>query len=119
MQQTGVELVMHIISVAAIKISVDSVVESLVSRYEVHFDKERQLTEEHALNEMEIAENGPTFAKADNILKAAMNMYWGKKSFSGEWHFMHRSEDIRTYSGKSKVMSKLMNEASKLSFMDD
>ena len=93
-------------------------VESLVSRYEIHFDKERQLTEEHALNEMEIAENGPKFAKADRILKAAMNTYWEKKTFSGEWNFTHRSEDIRTFSGKSKVMTKLMNETSKLSFME-
>ena len=60
------------INVAAIKTSVESVVESLVSRYEVHFDKERQPTEEHALNKIEIAENGPTFAKADKILKAAI-----------------------------------------------
>ena len=109
----GVELIIHIIGIAAIKISVESV----VSRYEIHFDKERQLTEEHALNEMEIVENGPKFANADRILKAAMNMYWEKKTFSGEWHITHRSEDIRTYSGKSKVMTKLMNETSKLSFM--
>ena len=69
---------------------------------------------------MEIAENGPTFAKADKILKAAMNMYWRKKSLSGgEWHFTHRSKDIRTYSGTSKEMTKLVNETSKLSFMDD
>ena len=67
---------------------------------------------------MEIADNGPTLAKADKILKAAMIVYWEKKNFSGEWHFMHRSEDIRICSGKSKVMTKLMNETSKLSFMD-
>ena len=110
----GVELIIHIICIASVKISVESVVESLVSRYEIHFDKERQLKEEHALNE-----NGPKFAKADKILKAAMNMYWKNKEFSGEWHFTHKSEDIRTfYSGKSKVMTKLMNETSKLSFMD-
>ena len=106
----GVELIIHIICIASVKISVESVVESLVSRYEIHFDKERQLKEEHALNEMEIAENGPKFAKADKILKAAMNMYWKNKEFSGEWHFTHKSEYIRTfYSGKSKVMTKLMN----------
>ena len=75
-----VELILHIISVAAVKISVESVVESLVSRYEIHFDKERQLKEENALNEMEIAENGPHFSKSDDLLKAAMNEYWEKKS---------------------------------------
>ena len=45
----GVELTIHIIRVAAVKISIESVVESLVSRYEAHFDKSRQFTEEHAL----------------------------------------------------------------------
>ena len=34
---TGVELTLHCVSVAAIKMSVESVVESLVSRYESHF----------------------------------------------------------------------------------
>ena len=76
----GVELILHIISVAAVKISVESVVESLFSRYEIHFDKERQLKEENNLNEMEIAENGPHFSKSDDLLKAAMNEYRKKES---------------------------------------
>ena len=38
---------------AAIKVSIESVVESLVSRFEKHFHKSRQLKEENALNEME------------------------------------------------------------------
>ena len=41
---TGVELTLHSVSVAAIEISVESVVESLVSCYESHFDSKRQLT---------------------------------------------------------------------------
>ena len=51
---------MHSICCAAIKVSVESNVESLVSRYETHFDKSRQLSEESAMEEMMIAENGPT-----------------------------------------------------------
>ena len=51
---------MHSICCAAIKVSVESNVESLVSRYETHFDKSRQLFEEFAMEEMMIAENGPT-----------------------------------------------------------
>ena len=42
---------------AAMKISMESVKESLVSWYEVHFDKTRQLTEINAFNKMKIAEN--------------------------------------------------------------
>ena len=61
------------IKATAIKTSVEGVVEKLVSHYEVQFDKERQLTEEHALNEIEIAKNGLTFAKADKLLESAFH----------------------------------------------
>ena len=60
---------------ASLKVSIESLVESLVSRYEKHFDKERNLLEDNAMDEIEISENGPTIFKADNILKAAMNRY--------------------------------------------
>ena len=42
-----------------VKYSVESSVESLISRYEVHFDKSRQLSEEKAHMEMFVSENGP------------------------------------------------------------
>ena len=41
----GVELTMHIICASAVKVSVESDVESLVSRYEKHFKIDRQLDE--------------------------------------------------------------------------
>ena len=53
----GVEITIQGILCAALKLSVESVVETIVSRYEKHFEKGRQLTEENALCEMEIAEN--------------------------------------------------------------
>ena len=51
-----VEITLQSICVAAVKISVESDVESLVSRYEKHLKVDRQMTEEHAEEEMEIAE---------------------------------------------------------------
>ena len=51
-------LIVHCISVACVKVSVDSVVESIVSRYEKHFNSAREPSDDHALNEMIIAENG-------------------------------------------------------------
>ena len=54
----------------------ESVVESLVSRYEKHFDSSRQPTEQHSLDEMIIAENRPLLHHADEILERAMNRYW-------------------------------------------
>ena len=64
----GIELIMHAILVAAVKLSVESSVESLVSRYEKHFNKSRQLTESNAKEEMLISENGPNLAHAGKKL---------------------------------------------------
>ena len=115
---TGVELTLHCIASSAVKISVESVVESLVSRYEQHFDAKRQLREDHALDEMEIAENGPEFVHADKLLSCAMDKYWTDKNSEGRsWHFCHKSEDIRTFSKNSKVVQKLLNVKAKFPFM--
>ena len=56
-----------------VKFSVNNVVETLVSRYEKHFDSSRQPTKQHSLDEMVIAENGPLLSHADEILEKAMN----------------------------------------------
>ena len=43
--------------------------------------------EERAEEEMEIAQNVPILAKADKIVKKAMDKYWNwKANRSGEWH---------------------------------
>ena len=115
----GIELTLHCIAAAAVKVSVESVVESLVSRFEVHFDAKRQLKESHALEEMEIAENGPELVHADKLLNNAMDKYWNSKAQSdGSWHFCHKSEDIRTYSKQSKVVQKLLKVKPKFPFMN-
>ena len=49
----------QVLCAAAVKISVESDVESFVSRYEKHFKADRQLGKDTAKFEMEIAENGP------------------------------------------------------------
>ena len=109
---------MHCISVAAVKISVESVVESLVSRYENHFPKERCGTEEsHALEKMVIAENGPLLQHADSIIEAAMNEYWKDKKQTG-WHFIRKSDNIKQYTGSSsKIIGRFFDTKSKLPFM--
>ena len=72
---SSVRVILHCICAAAVKVSVESVVESLVSRYEHHFSSSRQPLEEHALNEMIVAENGPLLHHADRILESSMNEY--------------------------------------------
>ena len=116
---SSVRVILHCICAAAVKVSVESVVESLVSRYEHHFSSSRQPLEEHALNEMVIAENGPLLHHADRILERSMNEYWKvHNSVDGSWHFLRHSHDIRSYTGNaSKVVGKLLEEKSKLPFM--
>ena len=102
---------------ASVKLSVESVVESLVSRYETHFRKDRQLTEEHSMEEMMIAENGPTLARADCVLKRAMDAYWKSVFEDGKWHFTRKC--VNTYLGShGKTVSRLLQEKSKFPFQD-
>ena len=103
---------------SCVKVSIESVVEGLVSRYENHFSPARQPNEDSSLNEMIIAENGPLLQYADNILEKAMNQYWKENTATGKWHFIRNTEYIRTYTGgASKVLGKLLDKKSKLSFM--
>ena len=113
-----VRVIVHVILVACVKVSVESIVESLVSRYENHFTAARQLTEENSLNEMIISENGPNLHDADGILERALNNYWSAKSENGKWHFIRLGDDIKNYlGGSSKVIGKMLSEPSKLPFM--
>ena len=82
-----------------------------------HFDSKRQLNETSALEEMEIAENGPELAHAGNIIASAMDNYWKEKSSDGKWHFCHKTDDIRTYNKNSKVVQKFLTAKPKLAFM--
>ena len=77
----GVEII------AAVKISFQNDVESLVSRYEKNFKADRQLGEDNAEFEMDIAENGPLLIHADGILKNAMDKCWSNTE-TGNCHLV-------------------------------
>ena len=57
-----IEMVMHAICVAAASMSIESVIESMVSVYENRNNKFRPISEENAELEMIIAINGPDLA---------------------------------------------------------
>ena len=112
------KVIIHLICVACVKVSVESIVESLVSRYEKHFDSSRQPTEQHSLDELINAENGPFLHHANEMLERQMNPYWRVANRDDKWHFLHRTEDIHSYTGNcSKVVGKLLDQKSKLPFM--
>ena len=71
----NVKVIIHLVCVACVKVSLESVVECLISRYEKHFDSLWHPTEQHSLNEVIIAENSPLLHHADEILEIAMNQY--------------------------------------------
>ena len=63
----GCEEIIYCIVVAGVKHSCESVLESFVSRYENHFDQNRNLDKEQAINEeFSIAVNGPNIAQCDS-----------------------------------------------------
>ena len=118
----GVEIIIHLIGISAVKVSVESVVESLVSRYENHYTSSRQMSEDHALEEMTIAENGPLLHHADSLLKRAMNRYWTENTRDGRWHFLRRCEgkSIKIHlGGCRKVVAKQLETKSKLPSLDE
>ena len=110
------ELTIQSICAGAVKLSVESDVESLVSRYEKHLKVDRQMEEETAEHEMEISENGPLLHHADTIIERAMDKYWRENSANGKWHFVSRRGELGFK--KSKVLQRLKKQKSKLAFMD-
>ena len=65
----GVKIIVKVLYAAVVKISVESDVEYLVSRYERHFQADRQLGKDNAKFEMEIKDNGPLLIHANRILQ--------------------------------------------------
>ena len=74
-----IEMILQAIAVASVKHSCESVLESFVSEYENHFDERRNVDENTANEEFEIAVNGPNLAHADSVIMEAMDLYWGGK----------------------------------------
>ena len=108
----GVEMVLHAVSVAAVKVSCESILESYVSRYENHIDSRRNLGEKGSNEEFQVAQNGPSIAMCDNIVKEAMDRYWK----GNNWHFF-KSDRTNIHSFGSKVLDKIKNTQSNLGFM--
>jgi hypothetical protein len=116
----GIEMVMHVLSVASISMSVESVVESHVSVYESRINKKRNVSEDRGRREMEISLNGPIVSRCGGVVKAAMTEYWRKESKRDDfWHFIRKSERIQLQPFEvSKVIDGKFKEKSKLPIMD-
>ena len=114
-------MIIHSICVSAVKMSVESVVESLTSKFEIHFNKFRNVNEDTAHNEMMISVNGPSPARCDTVVMEAMKRHF--KGQHGIW-FVRRSNDISLFESdsvglcnNSKVINRMLQEKSRQPFM--
>ena len=108
-------MVMHVFCVAAIKMSVESIIESHVSIFETMFPKCRTPEEKNANNSMMIRLNGPNLAHCIPVVKNALVRYSEKhKTF-----FTVQRESIKSSFQVSKVLHRKKHELSKLPFMED
>ena len=82
-----IQLVLHIVSYAATKSSVESVIESIVSSYEYASDTRKGFKEESINDVFEIISNGPSPTNCDKIVETALDNYFKNKQ-NKSWHFI-------------------------------
>ena len=113
---TNIEMIMQAIAVCCVKQSCESVLESLVSQYENHFNSNRNMGEDNVNEEFFISVNGPNLAHCNSVIEEAMDKYWKRK----DWHFYRTSQTdyLKDFDGDSKVLNRFFNEKSKFPFME-
>ena len=79
----GIELVMRATYEASVKLSVESVAESVISVYNLHNNQLRKLNEDTANDELFVAYNGPEIGEADEVLRQALNLHFSKTRGGG------------------------------------
>ena len=70
---------------ASIKVSIESVAESVISVYNLHNNKFRKISEDTANYELFVAFNGPEIGEADEVLRQALNLHFSQTR--GGWNF--------------------------------
>ena len=74
-----IEIIMAATVVGCIKLGLDSLAESMISKYNIHFSHIRPITDVSVHNEMIIDFNGPSVNKADNVFSEAVSYYFFKQ----------------------------------------
>ena len=105
---TGIEVVLQACMVGAIKISVESVAESMISKYNIHNSKIRPVDDITVEHEMMIDYNGPDIGEADGVLMEALHMHFKDNSmgihFNTQNIFRSRGVTVETIlSRKSRL----------------
>ena len=71
------DLLQCIVTSCVIKGAIESTVKLLISKVEHHNMKGRRITTEHLSEEVIVAWNGPEIQHCDNVLRGALNRYFG------------------------------------------
>ena len=103
----GIELVMRATYEASVKLSVESVAESVISVYNLHNNQLRKLNEDTANDELFVAYNGPEIGEADEVLRQALNLHFSKTR--GGWNF-----STQLFKTAGVVVEKKLREKNKL-----
>ena len=105
----NIEMVMQAICVGCIKLSVESVAESMISKYNIHNNELRCISEETAQLEMFVAYNGPEIGDSDKLLSEALSEHFKPKG----WHFVTNNA---LYSDEGKTAGRILKQKSRLPF---
>ena len=73
---TGIEMAMQAIAVSAVKLSCESTLESMVLKYEHHFNSQRNMAENNINNAFFVAVYRPSLGHCESVIKVAMDRYW-------------------------------------------
>ena len=100
----GIELIIQACAVGAIKISVESVAESMISKYNIQNSNIRPIGEDTAEHEMMIVYNGPEIGEADDVLMEALQLHFkdNPKGIHFDTHNIFRSNALTVQNILSK-----------------
>ena len=74
----NIENLLSVLAKAGLCMGLESVVESWVSKIELHSSKLRNISQERLNHEAIFAINGPQVVHCDTVVKEALSAYWAK-----------------------------------------
>ena len=105
---SGIEAVTQACVVGSIKISVESVAESMISKYNIHSSNIRGISDDVADDEMMVDYNGPDIGEADKLLMESLYLHF--KNNRNGIHF-HTGNILRSY---GKTVESILSTKSRI-----
>jgi hypothetical protein len=105
----NIEMVIQAICVCCIKLSVESAAELMISKYNIHNNELRCISEETALSEMFVAYNGQEIGESSKLLSEVLTEHFKPKGC----HFVTHNA---LYSDGGKTAGRIIKKKSCLPF---